>query len=236
MRKPTRRGYALLLSIPAAVLLAGSTALATGAIKAPHANPEAGLSDAQRNQLYQNNWNQFQTHYEAWLAGLNYAKLNWRKLSRSPQDVSTLPAPGTSLPSALSAADVVVHARAVSVRPTAFDGTFVTIQVLESYKGSARGAVLTVHQGGGLRPTPDWSGAFIADAPDAPLMLPGDEVVALLNLHNGQLFPEPYTGLYWIANGVTHSVALNPFGQSFESKSASLLDTTIRENLHSAGS
>jgi hypothetical protein len=234
MQRMTARIRPLIVSIAilCAVVGVGAAVADSANPKAPNPNTEANLTDAQRNQLYEQNWQQFQARYVQWVAALDLTKVNLRVLPRQPILADFVGPIDQNLAQATADADLAVRAEIVSIKPTAFDGTYVTIQVAGNLKGSAPAGTMVVHQGGGLRPTPDWNGMYIADSPDAPLMLPGDRVVLLLKQRSGIYEPESFTGLYRITAGRISAVPGNPFAGSIDGQSEPVFESSIVSPSH----
>ncbi|MFY9531908.1 MAG: hypothetical protein WAR24_23640, partial [Candidatus Acidiferrales bacterium] len=152
--------------------------------------------------------------------------VNLRNLPRRPV-LATYAAPAaTSLTQATHDADLVIRGDVVSIMPTAFDGTYVSVRIARSLKGSASGTVV-IHQGGAIEPTPDWAGMFIADSEAGPLMIPGDNVVLFLHKSGSAYEPQAFTGLYWSTLHGLKAVPGNPFGRSVEAQTVSTFQTLI---------
>lgn len=197
------------------VATVGITALAAGIAKGPVSNPDAGLTDTQRDQAYKAATAKFEARYQAWLASIDPSSVPYDALPHS--DMTAISeAPAQTLADAKAHATLIVVGRVRSIRPTAFDGTYVTMDIDRSLKGAASGTLL-VHQGGGLRPTPDWKGMFIADAPNAPLLLPGHRFIVFLQGTSAEV--QGFTGEYELVGGAVRPTKLNPFGDSVSGKS-----------------
>ena len=199
---------------------------ATPSADKPASDPSSGTvvsnqqAEAQRQQVEQ----AFYAQYAAWLASLNVSSMDLHSLPRYP--VMGSPAPGQpSLQAAVTNANVVVVGTVASIVPTALNGTQTTISIdwnresglpgsKQANIGNSNLSTLVVNQSGGLRPTPDWSGATIADDPGSALLLPGDQVVLLLQAGIGGANPsiQSISGWYEVVNGVVQANALNPWG------------------------
>lgn len=195
--------------------------------KSPLGDAESRLSDSERDRLYKQNWQDFETKYTAWVASLDIARVDLRSLTHREVLGSFLAPTSRTLAEAEGSADLAVGGEVTAIRPTAFDGTYVTLRLGTTYKGTAP-AALVVHQGGGLRPTSDWKGMYIADSPDAPLMLPGDQVVLLLRTAPTGYEPEPFTGLYWVEPSGMRSVPGNPFAAAVNGRSRRDFEAALR--------
>jgi hypothetical protein len=195
--------------------------------KVANLNTEAGLSDAQRDALYQKTWQAFQAEYVEWVAGLDLAKIDLRKLPRR-QILASYAAPSSkNLLEAVAAADLVIRGEVIDIRPTAFDGTYVHLRVSRSLKGGQISS-LVVRQGGGIDPTPDWRAMIVSDSLAAPLMLPGDKVIAMLRQESaGAYQPEGFTGLYWSTDQGMRPIAGNPFAESIKFQSEAAFESMI---------
>lgn len=184
------------------------------------------MSDQQRDALYRQTFNSFETRYVNWLASLDINRLNLRHVTRRSLLATYLPPSAFGLAQATQAADQVMHGRVVAIRPTAFDGTYVSVHVVRPLKGRASGDI-TVHQPGGLQPTPDWSGVIIVDAESMPLMLPGDDVFLCLQNGVSGYEPQSFTGIYWNTPTGIAAVSGNPFAKTVRGLSPERFESTI---------
>ena len=218
------------LSILMAMLLLLAAGVASGRAasnpKPTVINTEVGLTDAQRNARYVQAWNAFQARYSSWVAAQNLSKIDLHKLPRRPLLASYVAAPAQTLAVARARADLIIRGTVVSIMPTPFDGTYVSVEISKTLKGDARG-VIVIHQAGGIRPTTDWSGMFIADSEAAPLILPGDDIVALLQRHVEGYEAQPFTGLYLNTTRGLRAVPGNPFGSSVDGQAALAFQTLM---------
>jgi hypothetical protein len=199
------------------------------ASKAPAVSTsEKGLSDAQRNQIYQASWNQFKARYQKWLIKQNLSSLQWHNLRREVQAASYVAPSARTFAQAVGSADEVVTGTVVGAQPTPSFDTLVTFQVTRWYKGGGS-PTLMIRQTGGLRPTLDWSGAFLVDSLDQPLMLPGEQY--LLLLQHGQTSAEfnveSFTGMYKIQSGKLGALATNPFASRVNGAAVENVSTLI---------
>ena len=191
-------------------------------------NPDVGLTDAQREQNYSDARDAFNARYQAWLASLDFATINYSGLDRAPLNAYYDAPAEPSLSAAKAKADLIVLGNVRSIRPTAFDGTYVTLDVDSSIKGAAASTVV-IHQGGGLRPTPDWKGMYIAYAEDAPLLIPQDRaMVFLYRAQSGALEIQSFTGLYRSKAGRLSSVPGNPFAASVDGTSETAFTAAVK--------
>lgn len=201
-------GRSIAAAVCAMVLLTlgavGTRASAGQVPKTSSPNSEARLTDAQRNQLYKADWLAFQSHYRSWLANLNLSSLSLSSLARGELTAVYAPPQAMTLAEAVSLADEVVVGTATGFQPTPFDGTFVTLRITHTFKGNVSNSV-HVHQAGGLLPTGDWTGVTLVDAVNAPLMLPGDRFLLLLqrrSTNSGVEYDvQSFTGMYKLESG-----------------------------------
>jgi hypothetical protein len=192
------------------VVVASSIALAAAEGKVVGPDPFAGMSDAQQEQSISAGRNDFDARYKAWLASLDFSAINYKALERQPI-LGLYEPPEPTLGAAKAQAHLIVLGKVRSIRPTAYDGTYVTLDLAAVLKGQASGSIV-FHQGGGIRPTPDWKGMFIADAMNAPLMLPNERVIVFLQMRStGALEVQGFTGIYQSNSGRLSAVPGNPF-------------------------
>src|ERR1700674_1574850 len=200
------------------IFLAAAIALSAEGGNKTITNPDAGLTDAQRAQNYSSGRDAFNARYQQWLASIDFSKVNYASLKRVPLN-ALYESPQPSLSAAKAHAELILVGKVRAIRPTAFDGTYVTLDIDGLMKGSASASVI-IHQAGGLRPTPDWKGMFIAYALDEPLLIPNDRAVLFLNRGStGTLEVQGFTGLYRSTGGRVSAVAGNPFAQDVDGRS-----------------
>lgn len=225
LRLPTVIGLGLVLAAATFATLRVTAAIPDA--KGPVPNPDAGLTDAQRDAKYAAGRSEFDAHYADWLAHLDPAKVQWAQLPHSEIN-SFSKAPLPDLPSAVHGADVIVvgTAKSIALEPSV---SRVTVTVEEAIKGAPGGSV-TVYQSGGLRPTPDWTGMVVADSPSAPTLVPGTRAVLFL-----QHRPEddgynvlPFVGTYVISDGVSAPLEYNPFADNVRGLSVAALKAAIQ--------
>jgi hypothetical protein len=162
---------------------------------------EVGLTDAQRMAVHHQGWVDYESHYRAWLAGIDMSKLNWSTLSRHALNASYAP-PEPTLDAAILKADYIIEGSVTEVRPTVFSGTSTTIRVYNSMKGSP-GSSIEIVQMGGLEPTSDWQGVTIVSAENAPFMVPGDQALLFVFKNSqGRLETEGWNGSLQIEDGL----------------------------------
>lgn len=205
----------------------GATALPT---LCPQRTPinDAGLTDAQRDQLYQSAAAQGWKCYAAWVANLNPSTLPYGALPHSGMLAQYLPPDGKSLSQAKADATLIMSGTVQSLRPlTTGFGTDVTIAVSQVLKGQA-GNTITIHQSSHLEPLDNWQSIVIVDASNAPLLLPSDSVFLFLKSEPGlYLYQESYTGTYYVRGGKIQALELNPFASQVNGLSPGDFATAI---------
>jgi hypothetical protein len=178
---------------------------------------DAGMTDDQRTAAQSASRAEFDTRYMAWVASLDPNTIPYASLPHQ-QLLGLFDAGQPSLGLAKAHADLALSGRVVSLRLTPFDGTYVTMDVESWIKSPDRPSTIEFHQLGGVRPTADWKGMFIADGPNAPLLLPGSRATLLLQTGATGGAPEvqSFTGIYLHVDGVIRTVSGNPFGPSVD--------------------
>lgn len=229
-RTPGGRTIAL-VGVMGGMLLAGSlaavTATASTVKPAPTPNPDDALRPAQRNVLYQGIEADVQHRYASWLASPAATGLDLRALPRRPM-AGSYPPGQPDLASARQRADRIVLGTVSSVgfRP---NGTLLQVQVDRTVKGQAGPAVL-VFTGGGLFPDADFVHASLSIAESAPLLLPGDRAVLLLQdtgRVDGALEVQPFTGEYVSTAGRVTALPGNPFAADVAGRTEAQLLTQL---------
>jgi hypothetical protein len=180
----------------------------------PSPTPADGLSDAQRNALYQQQMLAYSTHLGTWLRSLDLATINLRALPRVDLDAYLIPERPT-LQDAVRSADVIVAGQVSTIQPTPDGLTTVTLNVSQTVKGVPSPEIL-LHQNGGLQPTQDWTGVYcILQNPGEQLLLPGDNVVLLLQFSTKFGYSiQGVSGFYMVQGGVIAADSLNTWGTS----------------------
>jgi len=117
---------------------------------------DAGLTDAQRGQLYQSAAARGRQCYAAWVANLNLSTLPYSALPHSGMMAMYSPPDGKSLSQGKANAILVVSGTVQSIVPesTPF-GTNVKVAVTQVFKGQA-GNTITVNQGSHLEAQDNW--------------------------------------------------------------------------------
>lgn len=185
---------------------------------APSLDPEAGLSNSQREDIHRSLESAFQQKYGDWLNSSAAIQQDLRRLEHRELNASYLPAQPTLIDAA-SHADSII---AGMVTKIAFEpsGAVVTLNVTKTRKGPLASEVLVI-QGGGLFPAPDFKAAYLVDDLSAPLLLPGDRVVLLLEKterSDGALAIQGFSGFYPSNGGRVRSIPGNPFSGQVDGK------------------
>lgn len=177
-------------------------------------NPYAGLSDAQQQALEQQQQKEFEAHYRAWLSTLDYNHMDLHGLPRVPSTADVGPGQELSLHDAVAHADMIVIGTVSGFHPRPFSGIETTLSVDRVLKGPPT-PTITVIQSGALQPTPDWSGVFIVQPVEEPLLLPGDRAVLLIQTApDGTFYIQSGTGFYQVVNGAVQPGPVNTWGLS----------------------
>ena len=195
---------------------------------------DVGLTDAQRNQLYQSAARQGWLCYGAWVANLNASTLPYRSLGHIGTQVRCPSPEGNTLSEAKANATLIVSGTVLSLKPvTTTFGTDVAITVSHVFKGQA-GNTVTVLQGSALVPRDDVArlsndaqGVLIADVACAPLLLPGESVLLFLEAGPQGLVQEMWTGIYYVRDGKIHALPFNPFASQVNGQSPGDFATAI---------
>ena len=195
-------------------------------------DPEAGLTDSQREALHAASLAQFEAHYARWVSQLNVGALPLSSLPHYDMTGTVLP-PKQSLLEAQRAADVIVEGTVLSIAPDPQPfGTSVLLGVERAVRGEV-GSAVVVRQGSHLEPTPDWSRTVIVDAEWEPLLLPGQRVILFLNAGRqvGQYVVQAFTGMYHVDNGQVTSLKDNPFAHSVNGTNEAQWISSIQSGL-----
>jgi len=75
------------------------------------------------------------------------------------------------------------------------------VAVSRTVKGQVSGSV-AIHQSTYLAPSADWKSATIEDSCSGSLLLPGQSVILLLESRDGSLWPQAFTGNWFVKDGV----------------------------------
>lgn len=181
---------------------------------------DAGLTDSQRDQLYQSAAAQSLKCYHDWIATLDPTTIPWTTLPHSSMQAQYLAPEGKTLSEAKAKALLVVSGSVLSLKPKATrHGTDVTIGITQSFKGQA-GTSIIVAQGSYLEPRDNWQKMVIVDAMNSPMLLPGDTVFLFLELGPEGLYQESFTGTYYVRSGMIQALPMNPFASLVNGKSA----------------
>jgi hypothetical protein len=215
MKRSMLRGLPAGLVIAAVILAAvGSNGGITGITggKHPVADPDAGLTVDERLARHTAERLEFEKRITAWFESFDPASVDLRSLEHHER-LSSYDDPAKDLDEAVSIADAIIVGSVVEVRFDR-DGAVVTLDVDQALKGGPVMGTAVIRQASGVWPTPDWKGVFIVDAPNDPLLLPGERVVLLLNRISspGADFEvQSVTGHYRIASQAIIALEANPF-------------------------
>ncbi len=175
-------------------------------------NPEAGMTDAQRQAFHDQQWASFDQQYRAWIGSLKVDQFDLHSLPRNTLTGDWAPGQST-LHDAVAHADLIVVGTVSAIQPTPYSGTVTTMAVGQTLKGSPVSSVQVTQQGG-LRPTLNWTGTSIAEAANGALLLPGDRAVLLLQKTSLGYEIQSASGWYEIVGGAVQVNSLNTFGAS----------------------
>ena len=222
-----RRLFRLAVIAPVAFLVVLLVQLASAQTSTQIPNPEEGLSDAERRERHERGWREFEVQYQQWLADFSKSGVNPQSLDQRGIDASYVE-PLQDLPSAVELADLIVTGVVKSLRFEAFTGTFVTLSVEDSLKGSV-GAEVVVHLQGGPMPERDYKAGYLAVAENEIYLFEGDRVLLLLSKSEGSVYePLSFTGTYKIdTRGQIVAVEENPFKSNMEGRQEAEVTATI---------
>lgn len=219
----------LILLVIATALLAGGLIIA----QAQPSSPDSGLSDAERDALYNKLRVEGVGRHKAFVAEFVKDGRDPRKLEQIPLQAeygSGVPLPSLDL--AMEKADIAIRG---TVARTAYqfdaDGylyTLVTVDVGQQFKGPAMLSV-TIRQSGGpnFSESEDHPYLMVLDG-DAPLFV-GDTAFLFLEEVDGGLFEtQPIVGQYRLENGVISADEGNPFSSAVSGMGAQQFADKIR--------
>jgi hypothetical protein len=211
-----RTGLIAAVTFASVLIAAGALAVSVAAGgKLVPTNPDAGLSDQERDARYSQARAEFEKRYEEWKAGLDLATVDLATLPRSELMIQSA-APEPTLSAAVQAADRIIVGSVQSLRATTSAGTLVTLRVEQTLKGSSA-STLTIRQGSSIEPGADWNGMMIGDAPGDPLLLPATRVVLFLqDAPDGIPYVQAFSGIYYLEGGRVRALELNPFAPAIE--------------------
>jgi hypothetical protein len=190
-------------------------------------NPEAGMTDAQREALHQQQRTAFEDRYKAWLGSLDPSTIGWASLPRNSIAAGYAP-PAPTLAAAIANADDIVIGTVTSMRPVMF-GTYSTLALDRTVKGSLP-ATTVIYQGGWLMPTADWKGASISEADNAPLLIPGDQALLFLTKDpRGDLEIQGFSGYYRVKDGLVAPLRIDGFETGFRGKAVADVAAAIQQ-------
>ena len=172
-------------------------------------NPDAGLSDDERMARIEKARASFEERYRTWLAEFVREGRDPRCLPRVPSMADSWGGE-SSLVAAVAKADLIVVGTAQGVEFEAFAGARVKFGVQGYLKGGGRD-VIVIRMGGGPFPGPDYESGVLVYDESAPLLLPGDRAVLFLERGTGDLYVQPWSGLYSVSDGQVQPVEFSPF-------------------------
>jgi hypothetical protein len=200
-------------SLTAVVVALSMVGMAGAVSKGRLANPDAGLNDSQRLAKHAANYAAYEAKYDSWLRNFMSSGKDPRLLPRS-HILALFEGPAPDLAEAVRRADLIVVGEAESVRFETGPLALVRFAVGQTLKGAAP-AVIEVRQFGGPQPKPDFVDGFLAEADNAPILLPTDSAILFLRqiTVNGApaYYVQSYTGTYFLTNGFVRPLDGNPF-------------------------
>jgi hypothetical protein len=222
MRNPGFKAACTGVAVAAAVVLVASVASVGTAFNSGAArdegdeNPCRGLTDEECIPLQQDMSAAFDARLAAWVKQFNGDEERLQSLPRR-ESMADYQAPVQTLDASVDAADLIVLATA---REIGFDAHYARVELdVENVLKGDSPPELTVTQGGGPRPSPDWKSGSLVSAPADPLLLPGDRAVLFLKYSEppGWWEAQAWTGQYRIGKDDTIAATdLNPFGAAVE--------------------
>ena len=229
--KPFLRRHANRARVATLVVAAllGTAAVATASTPdVPETVDIEHMTDAEELVASTAGRNEFHARYRAWLDEFIASGSDPRDLPQSPIMAYYMP-PLTDLPSAIGEATSVVVGTASSVSFHHGGGATVTFVVDRTLKGEL-GDSVTIEQGGGPMPNPDWESGTLAYAENAPLLLPGDRAILLLEpADGGAWWVQSFTGIYRIEGPVVRALDGNPFRGDVDGMPLETFVTRIQE-------
>jgi hypothetical protein len=172
-------GCAAVYASPDRVHLTPSTDSMKLAAISAHQPDAQGLTDADRIAYQRAHPTPYQVGLNKWFASDFVRSLDLHSLPQSPSGAD--PARGyASLQESIDHADLIVLGQVESVRPTGLLRT--TFRVDRAVKGDP-GRALTFDQVARLDPFPDWGHPQLVYSVDAPLLLPGDRALLMLEIN-----------------------------------------------------
>jgi hypothetical protein len=218
MKTQARRAFVLWVGVVVVLgaLALGRLAAATPPPKIVPPDPDAGLTDAQREAAYASGRAESAARYAKWLDDFIASGRSAADLPRADLMVADR-APASTLAAAKAAADLIVVGHVLSDEFTV-DGTFVTFGIDRVATGTAPAPSVTIVMNGGPQPDPTISTGVLAVDDAAPVLLPGDTAMLFLELSKstGNYEVQPTSGFYKIARGGVEAVEGNPFGGTLD--------------------
>lgn len=209
-RRSTPARFALVLMMLVLASACGGSAADSMPSAAPTAvtKPDAGLTEVATMR------ESFETKLAAWYAALDVSKLDFASLPHGSLMGDYIGPEGADIASAARAADTIFVGTVSNLRKSS--GGFTSVLKVEiTLKGPPLSSI-ELPQAAGPHPTLDWKGVVIADADNAPTLLPGDHVILLLQPDSttGSFLPLSWTGTYHLADNQVSALPGNPFASS----------------------
>jgi hypothetical protein len=210
--------------------ISGGAATATASPKPTLCPPGSGptsvpdnASDADRGAEYQQAQDWQAACIAAWQANLDVSSLNLSSLPHlAPGQVDYQNPPYTTLSDAVKGAQVAVVAKVLSVEEVQHHTIF-NLQIGQTIKGSVGSSLVLVGQEELAPATLPPSGVAISGDITTGFPLPGDRIVVLGAVNGGEITAEPYSGLYFLKNGMAAPLPANPFASSVDGVSETAL-------------
>lgn len=212
--------------LTAGAVVAAAVAGAASAFDLAKTQPEyarAALSPEDRQAGEQEGFERFQARRAAWIEEFERSGRDARPLPRKAILASYVPPQPTPAAAAVAATRIVTG-RVESVRFTAAG----TETVFRTNDGDAVGFT----QNGGPEPAPNFVDGSVGYAENAPLLLPGDAAVLLLEAgDDGRTEIQSFTGWYAVHDGRVTAVEGNPFKDDVDGLSVERLLALFRNAL-----
>lgn len=221
MNAPWARRAAIASAVAVTAVAIAAVAYATDLVgkSRPH-YPRAALPPAERQAAEQAAFEQFQQRRAAWIEAFQASGRDARDLPRAALLASYAP-PKPTVAAAADAAARVVSGRVESVRFTP-SGTATVFRASD-------GTAVELVQNGGPEPAENFVDGTLAYAENAPLLLPGDDAVLVLERGpGGTLEIQSWTGLYVVRDGRVTAVEGNPFKASVDGRTVAELLALLR--------
>jgi hypothetical protein len=195
-------------------------------------DPARNMTAEEQEADHERIWLEYQARFSAWLPVTAAAvRDHLRSLDRVDLMALTEP-PRESLSAAVSDADLVVIATAMSITFLPDQTTEVQLSVEQRLKGAMTGNLLIVLPGG-LQPAgPDWTNAVLAESDATPLLLPGDRGIFLLQRVGNRYHVQSHTGEMRISGGRVSVLDTNPARTSVDGLPLDEVADLLRSMVH----